>query len=376
MKCHIVSVLLLSLGAFLLCSSCKNNAPQEIPKTLHLAAEIPNEYASEVASYKVDYYIPDEQVTVGTWMHHEPQGCHEDYAQGPQYYYETAGKREYINIYSDVLKGGFSYSSYETSEDNLRSDALLCSLRKRRPQEFVRMDYTPLIMGNESMEPASAENLDFMTYEDALRELESKLTAVNFPEYELLSGEAHSLYLMNKNLEVYNQAAKAAGYESFEYTPNIDDEYYYFAFRQVKDGIPFCNTIWQRQAIGEIGVQEITAIMDRSGLIDFWASDICVIGDAVSKESIISPQEALDVYVDEYSKAIHFTDTDILDIELNYVINVDRDGMYARPAWIITTSTLIRAEDIDNGDVDVNEYAVTAVSAYSGVILERETDMR
>ena len=116
--------------------------------------------------------------------------------------------------------------------------------------------------------------------------------------------------------------------------------------------------------------------MDRSGLIDFWASDICVIGDAVSKESIISPQEALDVYVDEYSKAIHFTDTDILDIELNYVINVDRDGMYARPAWIITTSTLIRAEDIDNGDVDVNEYAVTAVSAYSGVILERETDMR
>ena len=100
-------------------------------------------------------------------------------------------------------------------------------------------------------------------------------------------------------------------------------------------------------------------------------------GEAISTEPIIPPEQALKVYVDEYSKAIHFEDSEIIGLELNYVIAADSKGLYARPAWVITTAIEKKAGQGDSTvDFDYTDYEVTAVSAYSGVILERETDMR
>lgn len=101
------------------------------------------------------------------------------------------------------------------------------------------------------------------------------------------------------------------------------------------------------------------------------------VGEAVSTEPIISPEEALKVYVDEYSKAIHFENTEILSVELNYVVIANSKGLYARPVWAITTAIENKAGLSDNScDFDYTDYEITAVSAYGGVILERETDMR
>ena len=100
-------------------------------------------------------------------------------------------------------------------------------------------------------------------------------------------------------------------------------------------------------------------------------------GEAISAEPIIPPEEALKAYVEEYSKAIHFENSEIISLELNYVIITDSKGLYARPAWIITTAVEKKAGQGSNtAGFDYTDYEAAAVSAYSGVILERETDMR
>ena len=45
---------------------------------------------------------------------------------------------------------------------------------------------------------------------------------------------------------------------------------------------------------------------DKGGIFGLKAENLYVVGDELEKMNIITPQAAIDVYVKEYSKAIHF----------------------------------------------------------------------
>lgn len=354
------------------CSGDRASGNIDLPQTLDISTELPADYPKEVTSYNLTWYSVDEQSAIKAFMREEPQERLID-AIGIQLSAETSEGFEHLGLHTGVVHGGLNYSRYGSAD---MEQEIIHYLRKQQPWESVRTDLTPRELGNENMEEAAAEDLDFLPYEDALNEIERKMDSCAFPEYKLLLGEAHSESLLNKNRDIYNNAAKERGKELISDEFTKDDEYYYFVFRQVQDGIPFCNTSWPQYAIGEGGIPNITAVYTRDGLISFYGYSFCDVGSAISTEPVISPEEAVSVYAKEYGKAIHFKSTDIVDIELNYVIIVDSKGMYARPAWVLTTATKMDPGDIENLDFTYTNYEVTAISAYSGVILERETDMR
>lgn len=354
--------------------------PVELPQTLQISAELPQEYPKEAAAYQLTWYEADERAAVDAFMGEEPsERIFDDSnsAIGPQY--RGGGGRETLNLYTEQVKGGLSYAYQGRMGDSPENHPL----RRQHPWEYAYGDLTSRRYGNEQMEAGGGDDLGFKPYGEVLEELEGKMDACGLPEHELLVGEAYTAAILNQNLDIYNQAINALDEAGKGMSPETlpaayteDDEFYYFQFRQVLDGIPFYSAPWARNAIGGGGSPTISAVYSQDGLIDFHAGSLCQPGGAVSTEPVISPEEALAAYVEEYSKAIHFENTEIISVELNYVIIVDSKGLYARPAWVITTAAEVKAGDVDNLDFDYTKYEVTAVSAYSGVILERETDMR
>lgn len=370
MKLRILALLMLC-AVFVMASCREGSAPGdiELPGTLKVTAELPEDYPDEAASYDLSWYEADEGAAAGAFMRDPGSAERLEYAMGPQLRNESGEVSEYLNIHSGVLHGGLDYS-YHTARE-----ADTYTLRRLHPWDNVNFDLTPRKYGNDEMAEGPAEDLGFMSYAEAMADVEARMSAAGFPEHQLLLGEAYSAGALNGNRDIYNQAAERWGTEPVS-ACGEDNEFYYFQFRPVLDGIPFCNVFWPRQNSGEGGATGISAAYTKDGLVEFRAYNLCEPGEAVSTEAIIPPEEALAAYVEEYSKAIHFRNTDVISVELNYLKLFDSKGMYARPAWVITTATEVKAGDAENLEFDYTEYEVTAVSAYSGVILERETDMR
>ncbi len=361
---------------------CREDSGElELPGSLKVTAVLPEEYPAEVTSYSLSWYDPGEQAAVDTFMRGDsPERT--EWAEGPCFNTDTGSFYEYMYVYTGVVKGGLSYGYFYTDKDIGARNDLINRLRVQQPWECLTGYLTPWEYGAGKMEEAGTEDLDFLPYDDALARIEDKMSACGFPEHELLRGESHTAGLLNKNRDIYNRAAKEAAKgggsdKPFSETFTKDDEFYYFQFRQTLGGIPFCSAAWSRTTTSAGGTPHITGIYNKEGLVEFYAANLCEAVEPLSTQEIITPEEALRVYVEEYSKAIHFVNTDITDVELNYLIIEDDKGIYARPAWVITDVTEIKAGEGElPHDFDYTEYEYTAVSAFSGVILERETDMR
>lgn len=381
-RCGFILLVLCTLLFFSGCGSGKETV--ELPQTLQIMAELPEDYPQEVTAYSLSWYEADEDTVIGAFMHTEPQE-REEQATGPIFRTYTESFSEYLHIYADVSHGGMDYGYYTSGNADFgevaqERDVLMYYLRRQQPWECINTDLTPRKRGNGSMGEAGREDLDFMSYDDALKDLEDRLTACSVPGHALIRGEAHTAGLLNKNRDIYNRNTAEWSSDTISKSFTKDDEYYYFEFREILDGIPFCNGQWAESTFGESGggsLPSVHAIYNENGLIEFHAGRMVEPGEAISTEPVIPPEQALKAYVDEYSKAIHFEDSEIIGLELNYVIVADSRGLYARPAWMITTAIEKKAGQGDSTvDFDYTDYEVTAVSAYSGVILERETDMR
>ena len=155
------------------------------------------------------------------------------------------------------------------------------------------------------------------------------------------------------------------------------EEHYYFAYRQVHDGIPFPSAVWPRSTRSEATENLIFAIVGEDGLIEFSANGLFSLGDPLEECAILSPQEAVNVYLEEYTQAIHFENTRITGVELNYVVVKDGESYVARPAWMLTMETDKTTEGTDaRPGTPYVEFQTLAVSADTGIILESETDTR
>ena len=223
------------------------------------------------------------------------------------------------------------------------------------------------------------EDLSFLSYEEAKSHLEETMTACGMPQVELYFSESHRLEVMNHNREIYNAALEGSGYSNVKPIDELtkSEEHYYFVYRQVQDGIPFTSAIWPRSTRSEATESSIVAIVGEEGLIEFSANGLFSLGDPLEECAILSPQEAVNVYLEEYTQAIHFENTRITSVELNYVVVKDGDSYMARPAWMLTMETDKTTEETDaRPGTPYVEFETLAVSADTGIILERETDTR
>ena len=371
--CVLCTVLLVFSG----CSEeRKASTPEEVPPTLTITAELPSEYPETATKYQADWCNVNEQSAVTAFMRQEPTQ-REVWAQGPTLRAEADGVEETLVLLQTVTPGGLIYHWKTAESERIRS---LCdTLRKQRPYEYSG-DLVSQTLGTLEMEEYPAEeDLSFLPYEEAKSHLEETMTACGMPSVELYFSESHRLEVMNHNREIYNAALEGSGYSNVKPIDELtkSEEHYYFVYRQVQDGIPFTSAIWPRSTRSEATESSIVAIVGEEGLIEFSANGLFSLGDPLEECAILSPQEAVNVYLEEYTQAIHFENTRITGVELNYVVVKDGESYVARPAWMLTMETDKTTEGTDaRPGTPYVEFQTLAVSADTGIILERETDTR
>lgn len=370
MKNVLVVTVLLTALLLTSCSGRSENISKDSPQTLLMETEVPNHYPKEVSSYAVDWFAVNETVAVQALMQSDsPRRI--EYAEGPQYLDSLGEMEETLNIYSSAVKGGFNYQLYTNGPDNDWLSELEGCMRTARPWED---DSSSSLAGME--EYPDDVDLDFLDRESALSQAENILKECGITDVEVKNTESRTVELMNHNREQYNSKIEKRNPKLIWSEPFTKaQENYHFEFRKLLNEIPFANCYWSRNIGSTPTNTKISATVSTNGLIQMSVR-LFEVGQPISTDEIIPPDEALHVYMDEYNKSIHFTNTKILGVELNYVVVMDSQGMYAKPAWILTTATERKADEYENAEDDFIEYNTIAVSAYSGIILERETDMR
>ena len=358
------------------CSPKETASVSDLPNTLTITAELPSEYPETVTKYQVDWCNVNEQAAVGAFMRQEPTQ-REEWAQGPILRAEGDGVEETLVLHQMVTPGGLFYH-WDTAE----SEKILrvCGeLRKMRPYEYTG-DLVSQTLGTLEMEEyPPEEDLAFRPYEEAKAQLEETMDACGIPQVELYFSESHTVEVMNRNREIYNAELEESGYSNVQPIDELteSEEHYYFAYRQVHDGIPFTSAVWPRSTRSEATENLIFAIVGEDGLIEFSADGLFSLGGPLEECAILSPQEAVNVYLEEYTQAIHFENTRITGVELNYVVVKDGESYVARPAWMLTMETDKTTEGTDaRPGTPYVEFQTLAVSADTGIILERETDTR
>lgn len=375
--------LCLALAGVMALAGCAVKGPTvagDLPSTLTVTAQLPTAYPETVTKYQAEWCNIDEQAAISVFMRREPTR-REEWAQGPALYAEEDGAEEALLLLHTITPGGLIYR-WETDESEE-----ICSvcekLRKKRPNG---VDLVLQSLGSLEMEEyPQGESLSFLPYEEAQAQLEETMAACGMPPMELYFSESHTAEAMNRNREIYNSALalpENAWMTGEDGEPPIgelaaEDECYYFAYRQVQDGVPFTSAIWPRSTRSEATETSIYAIVGEEGLLEFTANGLVAVGAALEDCAIISPQEAVNVYLEEYTQAIHFENTRITGVELNYVVVKDGESYVARPAWMLTLETdKTTTGDASQPALDYVEFETLAVSADTGIILERETDTR
>ena len=367
-------------------SGCSGREPapvaDNLPSTLAITAQLPEEYPQTVTKYQVDWCNVEEGTAKDILMRSEPTQ-REEWAQGPMLRAEGDGVDETLMLLQTVTSGGLNYHWWTAESERILS---LCDdLRKQRPYEYSGNLVSQSLGTLEMEDYPKKEDLSFLPYEEAKSQLEETMKACGLPTVELYFSEVHTIDGMNRNREIYNSAlalpenAWMTGPDREKPFEELtqEDEHYYFTYRQVQDGIPFTSAKWPRSLSSGTTENNVAAVVSKDGLLELNVRGIFAVETALETCEIISPQEAVNVYLEEYTQAIHFENTRISGVELNYVVVKDGDSYVARPAWMITLETDMTIEETsDQPAFDYVEFDTLAVSADTGIILERGTDTR
>ena len=367
-------------------SGCSGREPapvaDNLPSTLAITAQLPEEYPQTVTKYQVDWCNVDEGTAKDVLMRSESTQ-REEWAQGPMLRAEGDGVDETLMLLQTVTSGGLNYHWWTAESERILS---VCDdLRKQRPYEYSGNLVSQSLGTLEMEDYPEKEDLSFLPYEEAKSQLEETMKACGLPTVELYFSEVHTIDGMNRNREIYNSAlalpenAWMTGPDREKPFEELtqEDEHYYFTYRQVQDGIPFTSAKWPRSLSSETTENNIAAVVSEDGLLELDVYCMFTVGEALETCQILSPQEAVDVYLEEYTQAIHFENTRVTGVELNYVVVKDGESYIARPAWMLTLETDMTIEETsDQPAFDYVEFETLAVSADTGVILERGTDTR
>ena len=387
MKKSSICLCLLSMS-LLVFSGCaggeKTSMPEELPSTLTITAQLPTEYPETVTKYQAERFPVNETVVASVLMSHEPTERTE-WAEGPTLVYQDDHVWEYLHFSTNIAQGSFSFRQYTNEEAYQRIYRACKELRPMRPWEYTGGLVSQTLGTLEMEDYPEKEDLSFLPYEEAKSQLEETMKACGLPTVELYFSEVHTIDGMNRNREIYNSAlalpenAWMTGPDREKPFEELtqEDEHYYFTYRQVQDGIPFTSAKWPRSLSSGTTENNVAAVVSKDGLLELNVRGIFAVETALETCEIISPQEAVNVYLEEYTQAIHFENTRVTGVELNYVVVKDGDSYVARPAWMLTLETDMTIEETsDQPAFDYVEFETLAVSADTGIILERGTDTR
>lgn len=390
-KSFVFVLLILYLFPFIIsCSdssyeSCANSLESRIdlPSTLFLDTELPSDYPNYLSSYYVQWINIDTKTALSLLMN-STDSTHEKWAEGDCYQLISENGDKQLVIYNGILHGGFNYGCFIPSMHeslSLRNDFINLT-KTDEPNTSAQAN------GNLNMLPFPEDKeLSFAAVSDVSAEIESLLNKLGILHFTFSSIQVRDVETFNYNRNIFNEAQK-----KFAESPgkNLDgisisrsytdlDEDYYVTLSETIEGIPFSPTMnW----VSDKGLihqgTDVSLIVEygKDGISSFKVENYYDILEPIISMDIISPEQALQVYLDDYNKSIHLIDTKITKIELNYVVIISDNVMIARPCWMIHTER--QATDQINlyTNEPFYEYPLYAISADTGVILTSNEDMR
>lgn len=306
-------LLILAVISSILLSGCSNNKVSDIrtdiPDTLIVDADLPQDVPSNVSTYKVSYKNFDTDKLLELFNMNPVSSSGRD-ALGKLYY---SGNSQ-LWVYDDegVMHGGFSY--------NKNISTYISGV-------ITTYSYTDMIMDKALDDFSNIKALDFFK-NIGLEQLKVDRA------YEI-SGEELQEFVKSSN-----------DYEDYVADEiNPEDTYTLLYLSQYIDDIPLADFPWE---YGSIIATETTAevLLFENQIIENRFINIYDVGEEIRNDEIISPKEAFKIFIDDYNKKLQLNTTTIENIVFKYIVTVDKKGeMYAQPAYIFEYERLEESEN-------------------------------
>ena len=292
--------------------------------------------------------------------------------EGKAYIAVGNNQTEYLTVYDDGdafggktgLDGGFIYGVL--SEDTIYYNQSLTVIGAEYPD--ISEQTSPWLNRNDYLNDG---NLQFKPKEEALAEITELFEKTFTPNIDVQLTESYNFDVANlrRHAELY---AESSDEYDLPRMPEEKDEAYAFILRQEIDGIPVLNRIWEERFINEdmpSAVSTINAVYSQDGIIDFFVQDIVEILESKEKKTILSPEEAMKALQADFDKRITLLDTDIVDMELNYINVYVNNEQRLIPVWVFVSAQLIESDKNlppEEQDPTHTEYTTLVFDASTG----------
>lgn len=266
--------------------------------------------------------------------------------------YQTKGdvQEEYLTVYDggktfgveSGMEGGFGYWNH--SIDHPVNYQQVAHTSPGPPDQSTQFS---LYQQNNNFQTFT--DLDFISYSEAEQEIIDQLSSLGIDgvETEIVYGLDYET--ITTHYEHYLNLMAGSGEDAVQWTD--DDEAYLFQFRQVVDGIPLMNDIWQTRILesDEITYTRLTAIYKESGIHTLEVVGFYETTDASESQTLIDQEEALEKLIDYYNTVLLKSATRIENMELTYISFLE-DGNYRLvPSWVFLIS---REEQTEPTEID------------------------
>ena len=341
----------------------RENTGMTLADSLLLTAEIP-EAPEELHCYTMEHYAADEERAVSALMSHEPDQRLE-WAMGPQYVYRDL---EYLQLNYEVVCGGLQYLKYIEGLDRDIEEKGIDQKSNSTRRVFPNNGENTRGMQEYLAEFSTDKVIGSIRQEEVEKRLALLWEQLDFPDLEIRACYTRDKDTLNRNLKEYisDRQEQDPDYLPDYYTFTEEDEDYLIYYRQQIDGISLASQSWWAQTTSEPTQTTFTVwYSPLYGLTYLYVSNLYNVKEKLTSVEIAGPNEAIDRYMQEYDKSIHFGMTEITDIELCYIVVHEEDALIARPAWILT---VLKDSQVSGSDIRI--YEVTAIDAESLEILK------
>lgn len=201
---------------------------------LKITAEIPEKYAAELGSYRVEWSRLDHEKLLDAFIGKKP----DQEMQTATGMYYMADEKKFLTVEDKEGRDNtsFFYNSYESSDPD--------QITKENEKRDLKLKLTPSLGGrNQSVRPGNEKllqynenmELSFSGKKDVVQNIETILHEIGLSEVQLKTIYVRDKDTLNKNLEIINQAESEFYENGMETDTTVfteKDEDYFLRYRQ------------------------------------------------------------------------------------------------------------------------------------------------
>lgn len=276
--------------------------------------------------------------------------------------------------------GGFTYGILPQQDDAAGSSKNYQDVANLWPGH---PDNTKLLYNYNTTEDFSRQaDLDFMTMDEAAEMFQALAADCGLPAVQRDEIYALDMDTLQKHSALYADTMQKLKDPDADATQEQDDlaaasvtwekedEAYLLQFAQVVDGIPLMDHMWCTDlASRNAGILETTVygVLSGDGLISLDVSGVVSLKEELERRPLLSAQEAEELFLAKYDDGTRLSDLYAESLSLEYVIQLDGDGLLLVPAWVFCLSQDRLDENLVSGEsTSIKDYGHYVINAATG----------